>query len=333
MTNTITRFIGALLAGALLFAAVPARAQDAPYPSRPIQVIVPFPAGGSADFFARTPFTGLSALTGQPVVFENKAGASGIIGAKAVINAAPDGYTLLVSAVTTVVIPPSLTTPAAFDPLKDLVAVTGIGTVPAVLVARPSLGIGTFSGLLTYARENPDKINLASSGAGTIAHLAGELLMRETGIRVVPVHYRGGAPAVTDLLGGHADIMFTDAPFFLEHIKAGKLVPLAVGTPQRAPSLPDVPTTAELGYPALLASNTYSLFAPRGTPPAVIDKLYRLMATVLREPEVREAFARQEALPAADTPERFAAFFRAEAERWIPIAKASGVKASGAKAD
>ncbi len=230
-------------------------------------------------------------MVGHPIVFDNKAGASGIVGAKAVINAAPDGYTLLVSAVTSVIIPPSMTSPPAFDPLRDLVPVTGIGTVPAVLVVHPGKGIRTFAELLQYARANPGKVNLASSGAGTIAHLAGELLMRETGIKIVPVHYRGGAPAVTDLLGGHADIMFSDAPFFLEHIRAGMLVPLAVGTRQRAPSLPDVPTTAELGFPAIVASNTYSLFAPRGTPPAVVDRLYQLMVTALRDPEVRAAFA------------------------------------------
>lgn len=326
MIHAIVRLGVAVLIGTKLLAvtAAPVAAQNADYPSRQILVIIPFPPGGSADFFARTTFTALSASIGHPVVFENKAGASGIIGAKAVINAAPDGYTLLVSAVTSVVIPPSLTNPAVFDPLKDLTAVTAIGTVPAVLVVRPSLNIKTFSEFLAYARANPGKINLASSGAGTISHLAGELLMRETGIKVVPVHYRGGAPAVTDLLGDHADIMFSDAPFFLEHIKAGKLVPLAVGTSQRTPSLPDVPTTAEIGYPAIVASNVYSLFAPRDTPPAIVDKLHRLVSTALHDPEVRAAFAKQEALPGGETPEQFAAFFRAEANRWIPIAKATG---------
>lgn len=329
MPNVIARTSGALVVGTMLFAMTgPAPAQNTTYPARQIQIVVPFPPGGSADFFARTPFTSLAPVIGHPVVFDNKAGASGIIGAKAVINAAPDGYTLLVSAVTSVIIPPSLTNPPAFDPLKDLTPVTGIGTVPAVLVIKPSLGIKTFADFLAYARANPGRINLASSGAGTISHLAGELLMRETGIKIVPVHYRGGAPAVTYLLGGHADIMFSDAPFFLEHIRAGKLVPLAVGTRQRAPSLPDVPTTAELGFPAIVASNTYSLFSPRGTPPAVIDKLYQLVLTALRDPEVREAFTKQEALPAADAPDRFAAFMREEAERWVPIAKASGVQAN-----
>ena len=267
-------------------------------------------------------------MIGYPIVIENKAGASGIVGAKAVINASPDGYTLLVSAVASVIIPPSLTDPPAFDPLKDLTPITGIGTVPAVLVVKPSLGIRTFGELLAYAKANPSKLNLASSGTGTISHLTAELLMRETGINIQHVPYRGAPPAVTDLLGGHADIMFSDAPFFLEHIQTGKLIPLAVGTAQRAPSLPNVPTTAELGYPAIVASNTYSLFAPPRTPPDIVDRLDHLVLTVLRDPEVRESFAKQEASPAGDTPERFRALVQSESDRWVPIAKAAGVKAN-----
>lgn len=321
-------FGGVLCGLVLCISAAPVQAQSAGYPSRQIAVVVPFPAGGSADFFARSVFNKLSPMIGHAIVMDNKAGASGIIGAKAVINAAPDGYTLLVSAVASVTIAPSLTDPPAFDPLKDLTPVTGIGTVPAVLVVKPSLGIKTFAELLAYAKANPNKINLASSGTGTISHLTSELLMRETGIKIVHVPYRGAPPAVTNLLGGHADIMFSDAPFFLEHIKAGKLIPLAVGTPQRALSLPNVPTTAELGYPAIVASNTYSLFAPPNTPPEIVNKLNQLVLAVLRDPEVREAFAKQEAIPAGDTPEHFAAFVRSEANRWVPIAKAAGVKAN-----
>jgi tripartite-type tricarboxylate transporter receptor subunit TctC len=308
--------------------ALPAEAQPGTYPSRQLQIIVPFPAGGSADFFARTVFNKLPPLIGYPIVIENKAGASGIVGAKAVINASPDGYTLLVSSVASVIIPPSLTDPPAFDPLKDLTPITGIGTVPAVLVVRPSLGIRTFAELLAYAKANPGKLNLASSGTGTISHLTAELLMRETGIKIEHVPYRGAPPAVTDLLGGHTDIMFSDAPFFLEHIQGGKLIPLAVGTAHRAPSLPNVPTTAELGYPAIVASNTYSLFAPPKTPPDIVDKLDQLVLTVLRDAEVRESFAKQEASPAGDTPERFKSLLQSESDRWIPIVEAAGVRSN-----
>jgi tripartite-type tricarboxylate transporter receptor subunit TctC len=222
----------------LCMTVVPVSAQGMNYPARQIQVVVPFPPGGSADYFARSIFNRLGSVVGQPIVIENKAGAGGIIGAKSVIASPADGYTLLVSSIASVLVPPYLSTPPAFDARKDLTPVTGIGTVPAVLMVSPTLNVKTFKEFLAYAQANPGKLNLATSGAGTISDLTGELLMRETGVKVVPVHYRGAPPAVTDLLGGHAQFMFSDAPFFLEHIKAGKLVPLAVGTPERSPSLP-----------------------------------------------------------------------------------------------
>jgi len=305
-----------------------AAAQPSDYPNRAVQIVVPFPAGGSADYFARSVFNRLAPVTGQPMVMENKAGAGGIIGAKAVINAAPDGYTLLVSAVASVLVPPNLSSPPAFDALVDLTPITGIGTVPAVLVVRPTLGIKTLAELLAYAKANPGKLNLATSGAGTISHLTGELLMRETGIKIVPVHYRGAPPAVTDLLGGHADIMFSDAPFFLEHIKAGKLVPLAVGTPERSPALPDTRTTAELGHPSLIASNTYSLFGPPRMAPATVDRLNDLVLKELRDSELQAAFATQAATPAGTSPAVFKAQIQSEADRWLPIVKAAGIKAN-----
>ena len=305
-----------------------ASAQAVDYPSQQIQVIVPFPAGGSADYFARSIFNRLSSVVGQPIVIENKAGAGGIIGSKAVIAAPPDGYTLLVSAVASVLVPPHLSAPPAFEALNDLTPITGIGTVPAVLVVRPSLGIKTFAEFLAYARANPGKLNLATSGAGTISHLTGVLLMREVGIKIVAVHYRGAPPAVTDMLGDHADFMFSDAPFFLEHVKAGKLVPLAVGTPERSPSLPDVPTTAELGYPTIVASNTYSLFGPPKLPSNIVLKLNELALRELRDPEVRAAFSTQAATPAGAAPSAFAAQVQTEAKRWLPLVKAADIKAN-----
>jgi tripartite-type tricarboxylate transporter receptor subunit TctC len=307
---------------------VPGSAQVQNYPARQIQVVVPFPPGGSADYFARSIFNRLGPVIGHPIVIENKPGAGGIIGTKSVIAAPPDGYTVLVSAVASVLVPPHLTTPPAFDARKDLTPVTGIGTVPAVLVVSPTLNVKTFQEFLAYAQANPGKLNLATSGAGTISDLTGELLMREARIKVVPVHYRGAPPAVTDLLGGHAQFMFSDAPFFLEHIKAGKLVPLAVGTPERSASLPDVPTTAELGYPSIIASNTYSLFGPPGMQSDVVRKLNDLVLKELRESEVRAAFATQAATPAGASPAAFAAQLRAEADRWLPFVQGPGLKAN-----
>jgi tripartite-type tricarboxylate transporter receptor subunit TctC len=312
----------------LCMTVVPVSAQGMNYPARQIQVVVPFPPGGSADYFARSIFNRLGSVVGQPIVIENKAGAGGIIGAKSVIASPADGYTLLVSSIASVLVPPYLSTPPAFDARKDLTPVTGIGTVPAVLVVSPTLNVKTFKEFLAYAQANPGKLNLATSGAGTISDLTGELLMRQTGVKVVPVHYRGAPPAVTDLLGDHAQFMFSDAPFFLEHIKAGKLVPLAVGTPERSPSLPDVPTTAELGYPSIVASNTYSLFSPAGMPSEVVGKLNDLVLNELRQSEVQEAFSTQAATPAGASPAAFAAQIQAEADRWLPIVQAAGIKAN-----
>jgi tripartite-type tricarboxylate transporter receptor subunit TctC len=312
----------------LCMTVVPVSAQGMNYPAQQIQVVVPFPPGGSADYFARSIFNRLGSVVGQPIVIENKAGGGGIIGAKSVIASPADGYTLLVSSIASVLVPPYLSTPPAFDARKDLTPVTGIGTVPAVLVVSPTLNVKTFKEFLAYAQANPGKLNLATSGAGTISDLTGELLMRQTGVKVVPVHYRGAPPAVTDLLGGHAQFMFSDAPFFLEHIKAGKLVPLAVGTPERSPSLPDVPTTAELGYPSIVASNTYSLFGPAGMPSEVVGKLNDLVLNELRQSEVQEAFSTQAATPAGASPAAFAAQIQAEADRWLPIVQAAGIKAN-----
>lgn len=325
--HLVAAAVGACSIGLMSCATVaPASGQTRTFPTRQIQVVVPFPAGGSADYFARSVFNRLGPVVGQPVVIENKAGAGGIIGAKAVIAAQPDGHTLLVSAVASVLVPPHLSTPPAFDAQKDLTAITGIGTVPAVLVVSPALNIKTFNEFLAYAKANPGKLNLATSGAGTISHLTGELLMREAGVKIVPVHYRGAPPAVTDLLGGHAQFMFSDAPFFLEHIRSGKLIPLAVGTPERSPSLPDVPTTRELGYPSLIASNTYSLFGPPGMASDIVAKLNELVLKELREPEVQAGFSTQAATAAGMSPPQFTAQIQAEADRWLPIVRAAGIK-------
>ena len=317
--------IAVMLCGTLALAS----AQASDYPARQIQVIVPFPAGGSADYFARSIFNRLAPVIGHPIVIENKAGAGGIIGAKAVIAAPPDGYTLLVSAIASVLVPPHLSTPPAFDALKDLTPVTGIGTVPAVLVVNPSLGIKTFKEFLAYARANPGKLNLATSGAGTISHLTGELLMRETDIKIVPVHFRGAPPAVTDLLGGHADSNVLGRSVLPGAYQGAKARPPCRRHSQNArPSLPDVPTTAELGYPAIIASNTYSLFGPPGMPADIVSKLNELVLKELHEPEVREAFSTQAATPAGTASAQFATQIRAEADRWLPIVKAAGIKAN-----
>lgn len=323
--TSIALAAGSITLGACFLSLGPTAAGAVEYPSRQINLVVPFPPGGSADYFARSVFAKFREMTNSVVVIENKPGASGVLGTKQVIAAEPDGHTLLVTSVASANIPPNFSTPPAFDAMKDLTPITGLGRVPAVLVVRPGLGIKTFAELIDFAKKNPGKLNMASSGTGTIAHLAGELLMREAGVNFTHVPYRGAPPAVTDLLGGHADLMFSDAPFFLTHIQDGKLFPLAVGTPERSPSLPNVPTTAELGFPQVVASNTYSLFATAKTPAPVVERLNKLVLKILSDPETKKAFATQDAVPAGQTPEEFSRFVQEDRDRWVPLAKSAGV--------
>jgi tripartite-type tricarboxylate transporter receptor subunit TctC len=298
------------------------RANAQEFPSRRIEIVAPFPAGGSADLFARVVAQKISNSIGHPVIIEPKPGASGIIGTRSVIDAAPDGYTLLSTSVVSLLVPPSLAEPRPFDPLKDVSPITSMAKVPALLVANPNLHVHTFAELIAYATANPGRVNIGSSGTGTLAHLAAELLKREVRIDLFHVPYKGAPPAINDLVAGHVDLMFSDASFFVEHIKAGKLVPLAIATAERIPQLPNVPTTVELGYPGVIADNTYSLFAPGNTPPAIVEKLNTLVRTALADPEVQAFYARQTAIPSGMKTEDFKAFIVSEAARWIPLAKA-----------
>ncbi len=253
------------------------------FPSRRMEIVAPFPAGGSADLFARSVAHKVSNITGQPVIIEPKPGASGMIGTKSVIDAAADGYTLLSTSVVSLLVPPSLTEPRPFDPLNDVAPITSMAKVPALLVANPKLGVHNLSELIKYANANPGKVNIGSSGTGTVAHLAAELLKREAKIDIFHVPYKGAPPAINDLVAGHVDLMFSDASFFMEHIQAGKLLPLAIATRERIAQLPDVPTAVELGYPNLIADNTYSLFAPARTPSTIIEKLNELVLAALAD--------------------------------------------------
>jgi tripartite-type tricarboxylate transporter receptor subunit TctC len=190
-------------------------------------------------------------------------------------------------------------------------------------VANPNLRVHTLAELIAYATGNPGKVNIGSSGTGTLAHLAAELLKREARIDIFHVPYKGAPPAINDLVAGHVDLMFSDASFFVEHIKAGKLVPLAIATAERIPQLPNVPTTVEQGYPGVIADNAYSLFAPGKTPRVTIEKLNALVRTALADPEVQAFYAKQTAIPSGMKTEDFKAFILSEAARWIPLAKAT----------
>ena len=304
-----------------------ALAQGEKFPSRTIQIVAPFPAGGSADYFARVVAQKMSSKAGVPVIIEPKPGASGIMGTRYVIGSPADGYTLVSTSVASILVPPSLVDPRPFDATKDLAPITAMAKVPSLLVAHPQLGVRTLQELVKYVQANPGKVNIASSGTGTIAHLAAEMLKREAKLNIVHVPYKGAPPAINDLLGGHAQLMFSDASFFIEHIKSGKLVPLAAGATERIPALPNVPTTAEAGYPKLLAENVYGLFAPAGTPRATLQRLNELVTSTLAEPEVKEAYSKQTAVPVPMSLEAFKNLLDGESKRLIPIA----LEVAGAK--
>ncbi|HST01990.1 MAG TPA: tripartite tricarboxylate transporter substrate binding protein, partial [Usitatibacter sp.] len=294
-------------------------AQDA-WPTRPVRIIVPFPAGGVADLAPRVVGQKLSEKWGQPVIVENKAGAAGNIGMGEGARAAPDGYTLVLAPTGNLTVNQFLFK-LPFDTAKDFAPITLLATSPNVLVVNPSVPAKTFRELIDYAKANPGKLNFASPGAGSGAHLAGELLNIDAGIQATHVPYKGLAPAVTDLLGGQVQMMFAGISTVIQYVKNGKLVALAIASPQRSPQLPDVPTVAESGIPGFDVTSWYGLVTRAGTPPAIIDKIQRDAAEVLRDPEVRNRFAGLGLEPGGNTPAEFEALIASESRKWGDIVR------------
>jgi tripartite-type tricarboxylate transporter receptor subunit TctC len=313
------------LLAALALAAVTTAVQAQAYPSKPIRLVVPFPPGGPADIIGRTLANKMSSSLGQQVIVDNKGGAGGVIGVENVVKSPPDGYSLLLGSPGATAIAPTLTK-LPYDVEKDLVPLTQVVSVPEVVVAIPKLKIKTLPELVAYAKANPGKVTFASSGNAGMPHLAGELLKREAGIDMTHIPYRGAAPAVNDLLGGQVDVMFADIPILLPHINSGKLVPLALGSEKRAPSLPNLPTTGEAGLPRVLANNWYGLFVAGGTPKEITAKLTQAAIAALKSDDVRETLAKQGAIVVGSTPDEFNAFLRAERTKWGTVAKTAGVK-------
>ncbi|MDF3832224.1 tripartite tricarboxylate transporter substrate binding protein [Cupriavidus basilensis] len=326
-----THLLFATLAGACLGTpAGPALAAD-PYPGKPIRLVVPFPAGGTTDILARAVAAELSKLQGWNVVVDNRPGAGGNIGADLVAKAAPDGYTLLMGTVGTHGINQSLYGKLPFDPIKDFAPITEVASVPNVLVVNPAFAqqnrIGTVADLTAYARANPGKLNMASSGNGTSIHLAGELFKTQTHTYMVHFPYKGSGPALTDLAGGTMQLMFDNLPSSMALIKGGKLKALAVTSAKPSPALPGVPTVAEAGrLPGFEASSWFGLLAPAGTPHDIVARVQQEVARSLATPAVREKMQAQGAEPVGNTPEQFAAFIRAEHGKWAKVVKDSGAK-------
>ena len=302
-----------------------------PYPAKPIRLVVPFAAGGTTDILARAVAAELARLPGWNVVVDNKPGAGGNLGADLVAKAAPDGYTLLMGTVGTHGINQSLYGKLPFDPIKDFAPITEVAAVPNVLVLNPAFAqqnkIDSVKDLIAYARANPGKINMASSGNGTSIHLAGELFKTQTRTFMVHFPYKGSGPALTDLAGGTVQVMFDNLPSSMALIKSGKLKALAVTSARPSPALPGVPTIAQAaGLPQYEASSWFGMLAPAGTPPDVIHRIQQEVAKALNAPAVRERLQAQGAEPVGNTPEQFAAFIRAETAKWAKVVKDSGAK-------
>jgi tripartite-type tricarboxylate transporter receptor subunit TctC len=319
--------LSALLAGGMLLAAlspVPAWAET--YPSKPIKLLVPFPAGGPADLFARALGSGLAPELGQQIVIENRAGAGGLAGVDALAKSAPDGYTIGLNGAAALSAIPFMVSKMPFDWQKDLALLTLVVRVPEVLVVHPSVGVNTLPELVAYARANPRKINYGSAGTGTITHLAVELLKTEAKIDLVHVPYRGAAPAVNDLIGGHVQLAVFDTPVLLPHIRAGTVKALAVTSQTRSGALPEVPTTGEAGFKTVLSDNWYGLSAPAGVPPEIFERLHKAVVATLRSAELKKQFESQDAEPAPTSPGEFAAFVKAEQAKWGPVVATTGAK-------
>jgi tripartite-type tricarboxylate transporter receptor subunit TctC len=317
--------LGAIAAAAAV-TALPAAAQGN-YPNTPITIVVPFAAGGTTDILARVVGQALGTELGQPVVVDNRAGAGGNIGAQFAAKAPADGYTLFMGTVGTHAINQSLYKKLPFDPIKDFAPLTRVAMVPNLLVANPGKPYKNVKELIAYAKANPGKVNFGSSGSGSSIHLSGELFNSLAKVQMVHVPYKGSAPAVTDLLGGQIDVMFDNMPSAIQHVRAGKLRPLAVTTAKRSPELPDVPTVAEAGVPGYEATSWFGMFAPAGTPAPVVTKLNLALAKVLSDADVKKKLAEQGAEPYAEKPEQFAEFIRKETAKWSQVVKASGASA------
>jgi tripartite-type tricarboxylate transporter receptor subunit TctC len=319
------RFTLAALACLALLANLGAAHSD-DYPNRPISLIVPFPPGGSTTVMARNVADKLSAALGQQIVVENRGGAGGTIGTRFVARATPDGYTILLGYTGTLAIAPSMNANAGFDPRKDFAPIGMIGAAPNVLVVHPSLPVHSVAELIAYAKKAPAPLQYGSPGVGTVNHLAGEYLARETGIKLQHVPYKGNGPAVSDLLGGHIPMMFIPVPVALGNVKAGSLRGLAITSAKRSSLLPELPTLAESGVSGFDVALRYGLVAPAGTPPAVIARLNKELNAALLNDDVKNRLATEGAETLPGTPEAYAADIDKEEKKWGGLVKELGLK-------
>ena len=301
-----------------------ARAQS--YPNRTITFVIPFPPGGSTSIVGRVIADKMSQLLGQGIVIDNRGGAGGTVGTKAVAKSEPDGYTILVGYTGTLAIGPSLYKNAGYDPRKDFAPIGMIGNAPTSLVVHPSFPAQTVAELIAYAKANPGKVNFGSDGVGTVSHITGEYFARAAGLTLVHIPYKGTGPALSDLLGGHIPMAFAPIPATHANVSAGLLRALAVTGAVRSSLLPDVPTMREAGLPEFDASLYYGLVAPAGTPRPVIDSLNRELRTALASDEVKKQLGLDGTEITPGTPEAYADFIDKDERKWSELVKASGVE-------
>lgn len=322
-------FLSVTGAGAIVGSVATAFPQQAfaqSYPTRPIKFVVGFGAGGATDVIGRLMAKKIGDALGQPIIIENKAGASSNIGAEMVFRAAPDGYTFYVCAITSA-INVSLFPKLPFDFAKDFEPVALFANVPNILVVHPSVAAKSVKELIALAQAQPGKLSYASSGSGTSIHLSGELFKMLAKVDMVHIPYKGSAPAMIDMVGGQVQVMFDNMPSALPHVKAGKLRALAVTSAQRSPSAPDVPTMGEAGVPGFDVQSWFGLVAPKGTPKDIITRVNAEAVKALGSADIKERFMDLGAVPGPMSPEGFGDYIRAEITRWSEVVKVSGAKA------
>ena len=315
------------LASAVMFAGLAGMVSAQAYPDRPVRIIAPFPAGGLVDVLARAVGEEMSKSLGQPVIVENKPGAGGNLGAALVANATPDGYTLMMTSPGIQSINQFLYKEMPFDPDKAFTPISLVADMPMLVLVHPKTNIRTLKDLIAATKANPDTLNFGSAGIGTTGHLGQALLVHAADIKVKHVPYRGAAPAVNDLLGGHLDGVVDNPPIVIAHIKLGALVALAVAGPERLAALPDVPTSAEAGLPGWQASSWFGLMAPAGTPADIVNRLQAEVAKAVRQPSMQHFVRKSGMKLISDTPQEFAKLIEAERKKWGEIIRAANIRA------
>ena len=300
---------------------------SAQFPNKPIRMVVPFPAGGPTDIVARTVGQKLAEALGQPVIIDNRGGAGGVLGTEMVVKSPADGYTLLVGTISGLAVAMSLYPNHSYETLRDLAPITQAVTVTNIVVVHPSIPARSVKELLALARAKPGTLTYASSGNGTITHLAGELFKSLARVDIVHVPFRGGAPALTALLSGEVSMSFENSLIVVPHIKSGKVRALAVTGAKRSRSAPELPTVAEAGLPGYSASGWYGFVAPAATPKEIIARLASELNRILKQPDVIERLSSQGAEPVGGTPAEFTAFIQTEIDKWAKLVKSANMKA------